>query len=194
MTCAKCGKVVSHYCSGKRNIPERCWEFVDRRGPDECWEWQGRRDPAGYGTLPNGEGRPPTPIRAHRHSYALAFGPIPRGLIVRHTCDNPPCVNPAHLLTGTRTDNAKDRDGRGRNRPTSSPGERNPKALMTDADVLAARAARRGDEKVGVLASRYGVAHTTMRQIVSGLRWRHLPGALPPGGLRAMRPRKETTP
>jgi hypothetical protein len=47
----------------------------------------------------------------------LAWGPVPPGKIVRHTCDNPPCVNPLHLMNGTSADNSRDMVLRGRTRP-----------------------------------------------------------------------------
>jgi hypothetical protein len=52
-------------------------------------------------------------IGAHRFSYRLRFGRIPDGLILRHVCDTPPCVNPDHLLVGTDADNGQDRRERG---------------------------------------------------------------------------------
>jgi hypothetical protein len=94
--------------------------------PDGCWEWQGTRSALGYGQAdPRHYGLPdefPRHIRrngqhralTHRISYWQNIGPIPEGKIVRHTCDNPPCVNPAHLLVGTRHDNAQDRVDRRR--------------------------------------------------------------------------------
>lgn len=52
--------------------------------------------------------------RAHRVAYELAHGPIPEGLVVRHRCDQPGCINPTHLEVGTITDNNRDRARRGR--------------------------------------------------------------------------------
>jgi len=79
-----------------------------------CWEWTsyGRSNYGFITIVLNGK---PKSLQAHRISYELFVGPIPEGLLVRHTCDNPPCVNPEHLLTGTTTDNAQDCISRGRN-------------------------------------------------------------------------------
>jgi hypothetical protein len=82
--------------------------------PDECWEWTGARFPYGYGHI---AGSPklgePRNLYAHRVAYELGFGPIPKGLFVCHSCDNPPCCNPKHLWLGTALDNARDRDAKG---------------------------------------------------------------------------------
>lgn len=74
-----------------------------------CLEFQGGRDKDGYGWC-QGHGE----RKAHRLSYVLTHGPIPDGMMVRHKCDNPCCVNPDHLLLGTASDNMKDRSSRGR--------------------------------------------------------------------------------
>lgn len=96
-----------------RSLPvePRFWKRVDRRSDDECWPWTGSAMVKGYGVL-SVEGRQ---IGTHRISWELYNGPIPSGMLVCHHCDNPPCVNPAHLFLGTYSDNAKDKSVKGRN-------------------------------------------------------------------------------
>ena len=90
---------------------KRFWAKVNKKGDNECWEWQAYTDKNGYGQFQSRS--------AHRCSYSMCNGDIPDGLIVRHKCDNPPCVNPNHLLLGTTADNVRDRDSRGRNGHTN---------------------------------------------------------------------------
>ncbi len=91
----------------------RFWQFVDKTpgfGPDgECWRWVGCSVPGGYGQIwINGK-----MITAHRYSFFLANGYYPEP-VGRHTCDNPPCVHPDHILEGTQKDNMNDKKIRGR--------------------------------------------------------------------------------
>lgn len=91
-----------------RFTPESFWARVDKNR--ECWEWTGSRMPSGYGRIAfNGRQE-----YTHRLAYELTNGPIPDGMCVCHTCDNPPCCNPAHLWLGTMTDNIADRHAKGR--------------------------------------------------------------------------------
>lgn len=86
---------------------------MEKGRPDECWPWTGGKQGKGYGQffLPGGK-----PIGAHRYSWMLANGQeIPAGMHVLHSCDNPPCVNPAHLRVGWPRDNSRDAIERGRN-------------------------------------------------------------------------------
>lgn len=96
------------------SIEDRWWQKVAEAGPDECWLWTASTDKNGYGRF-----QEPTPdgqrhIRAHRWAYLHFVGPIPDGLVVMHRCDNPPCVNPAHLTIGTLIDNNADKVAKGR--------------------------------------------------------------------------------
>lgn len=80
-----------------------------------CWIWTGDRHARdGYGRA-----QPPGRrlMKAHRVAYELVHGPIPDGKVVMHTCDNPPCVNPAHLTVGTQLDNVNDMLAKGRGSP-----------------------------------------------------------------------------
>lgn len=83
-------------------VIERFDLFVSRRGPDDCWEWLGPRNNQGYGRIGL--------LYAHRVACERAHGPAPAGLpFATHSCDNPPCVNPAHLSWGDASSNQIER-------------------------------------------------------------------------------------
>lgn len=93
----------------KNITPEtRFWAKV--RKSDGCWSWLATTDNDGYGKIKvsSKDGL------AHRFSWQLHFGPIPKGMRVLHTCDNPPCTNPKHLFLGTNQDNTRDAIAKGR--------------------------------------------------------------------------------
>lgn len=87
----------------------RFWMRVDKSG--ECWTWTAARGDHGYGSFTDDDGRS---VSAHRFSHQLHYGPIPKGLVVCHKCDNPPCVRPDHLFLGTQADNVRDMQAKGR--------------------------------------------------------------------------------
>lgn len=89
---------------------ERFWAKVDKT--DGCWNWTACTS-HGYGQFKLSKAE--KTVRAHRFSYFLHYGEFDPKWRVLHSCDNPPCVNPAHLRLGTDADNARDRDDRGRN-------------------------------------------------------------------------------
>jgi len=106
-------------------ILEKFWNRVELVPFTTCWLWNGPVDKDGYGVISIGmqyltyKARP---CRAHRVSWELHFGEIPKGAQVLHSCDVPSCVNPSHLRLGTHADNMRDKTIRkrisGENSPT----------------------------------------------------------------------------
>jgi len=145
------------------------WDRVDKTG--ECWIWQGYIRPDGYGIASRGRVR--GNALAHRHAWELTNGPVPADLGVCHTCDNPPCVRPAHLFLGTQADNLRDMVLKGRSNSRKIMGELNSGAKLTNAQALAIRADPRTER---TLAIQYGVSHTTIGTIRRGLSYRGVGG------------------
>ena len=129
--------------------------------PEGCWEWNGRRNNEGYGQL---EYRRKA-TRAHRVAYMAWVGPIPEGMLIRHTCDNPPCINPDHLTPGTNHDNTMDKVARKRLGRV---------AILDEDDVRAIRAGLARGVSAASLARAYGVHQTTISNIRTGKRWSHV--------------------
>lgn len=102
------GSVLGNWREMK-TTEERFWAKVDRRGPDECWPWIGATNNRGYGQFWYGGGQ----RLSHRIAWLLLRGPV-GDLFVLHRCDNPICVNPAHLFLGTHQDNMQDMVTKGR--------------------------------------------------------------------------------
>lgn len=140
------------------------WKKVILHKADQCWRWNAATDRDGYGVFWLGYRKG---TGAHRFSYMLENGPIPDGLLVRHKCDNPGCVNPRHLVTGTVRDNSRDSIERGRT-PT---GERNGGAKLTAARALQIRDS---DGPLTKVAREYGISRSAVWKIRNGLKWRCL--------------------
>lgn len=146
-------------------LVERFWRAVDKGG--DCWLWTKAVDRGGYGAIGAGTNTDRRVLKAHRVSWELAHGPIPDGVFVCHRCDNPKCVNPAHLFLGSPSDNAADMATKGR----ANRGERRWIAKLTDDAV---REIRRSSEKGVDLAKRYGVSPTQVTAVRRGYEWKHV--------------------
>jgi len=143
------------------------WSLVDKAGPDDCWEWLGSRFKTGYGRF----GFAHRQWYAHRVSMTLHDPSWDRRLLVCHTCDNPPCVNPAHLFCGTVADNMRDKSRKGRNRCNTPPGADHPNAKLTTEQ---ARTILNSDKPASFFVERYGIHKTLVSNIRRRVSWRHL--------------------
>lgn len=144
------------------------WSHVEKMDGG-CWNWTGSKC-RGYGEFStSAQGH----ARAHRVSYELAHGPIPKGMHCLHRCDNAACVNPEHLFLGTNVENMADMVSKGR----SPKGAANGVATLTDEKVLQIRALRRSGKSSRELAVAFGVKPEHIRRIVRRGSWTHLPEA-----------------
>ena len=151
----------------------------EKHGPDECWEWVGTRNTHGYGMVSfNGKLQ-----SAHRVAWQISNGPIPKGkgnhgTCVLHKCDNPPCVNPAHLFLGTHADNMADMAMKGRRATSGLKGEDSGNAkLSTDNVFEIKRLYASGKIMQKHIAERFCVSQNTISRIINGKRWAHLNNA-----------------
>jgi len=158
-------------------IIEKFWLKVSKSGPTqphapaigECWVWTGARFPSGYGVFST-KGRPE---RAHRVSWEISNGPIPKGLSVLHRCDNRACVRPSHLFIGTHTDNMADRLAKGRYKNACGSDHVNSK--LTEEAVLKLRAAyAAGGCTHYDLADTYGVDRSVIGRVIRRKIWKHV--------------------
>jgi hypothetical protein len=138
--------------------------FAIQRG---CWIWTGARNRKGYGEFYAGKRR----VKAHR--YAL-IGTRQTPLLVCHHCDNPCCVNPAHLFLGTTKQNGEDMKSKLRHEH----GERHHNAKLTDADVIRIRRMQPIGNSLIREANRLGVNKTTVYRARKGASWEHVTTAL----------------
>lgn len=160
----------------KLPVADRFWSKVAIAGQDECWEWQATRTTFGYGCFRIGSLTDGTRKHemAHRMAYTLTTGQdIPAGKVVMHSCDNPRCVNPAHLSVGTYSENGKAAYDRHRRVSTVRPGEGHPRAKLTEADVRTIRAIGT-TQPLRVLAAQYGVSESTIDAVRRRVNWTHV--------------------
>jgi hypothetical protein len=153
------------------DILERLWKKVDRRGPDECWPWTACVSPKGYGLFgvrvlrEDGTRRS---TRASRLVYEETNGVLLTDAEkVLHSCDNPPCCNPAHLFVGDELLNAQDRNAKKRH----AHGEKHPRAKLTEEDVVVILRDTRSNRE---LSNAYGVSWRAIDLIRKRQNWPHV--------------------
>jgi len=162
----------------------RFWDKVDVRCEDECWEWKASRHRAGYGGFYlNGK-----TVGSHVVSYFLKNGPVPKGKMVLHACDNPPCVNPKHLFAGDNSENMKDMHLKGRSAITYHKGDdhwtrkypgmhigsKNGASLLTESGVKEIKELLKRRVTHSKIAVIFGVSSSCISMISNGSNWSHV--------------------
>ena len=156
-----------------KTLAERFWAKVERSAG--CWRWNGSHVHNGYGQILGTVGGKRIPLRAHRVSWELHFGPIPDGSMVLHRCDVRDCVNPSHLFLGTASDNTRDMVSKGRQFvPAPRLGRDHWASKLTEYAVSDIRMRHARGETIVALAREYGVDRGTVRGIVIGRTWKHV--------------------
>lgn len=153
---------------------KKFWAKIKRRGKNECWEWIASKYPMGYGRMSKNR-------YAHRVSWIIHFGEIPKGLCVLHKCDNPPCVNPEHLWLGTMADNIADRDRKGRyisgmlGKQHPRHGEKHSFAKLTEKDVLKIRKLHKESKLTTLkIAQLFNMSYGGISHIIYRSCWKYL--------------------
>lgn len=188
------GRYCSAACYRAQPPPtpeDMLWRKVDRSNPGGCHPFLGCLDKHGYGKAYDARvrrtgGRGWATVRAHILAWEYANGrPVPKGMLVCHSCDNRDCCNPAHLWLGTSAENSADMVRKGRSasgdrsrsrlHPESLPrGESHPLTHLTDARVREIVARLRLGETQSSLAAEFGVRQGTISKIAGGKTWGHL--------------------
>lgn len=188
-TCPVCQKQFSLYDSRKKYCSKSCYyktktkrkdipyqfelmkKHMEKRTEKKdngCWEWIGHILKGGYGQT-HFCGKM---MRAHRASWLIHNGEIPKEMIVCHSCDNKKCINPSHLFIGTHLDNNKDMMKKGRNKQLKE--EHHNLAKLTDDKVKNIKQMIQDGEKIKNIAIIFGVTGKTIYTIRSHLNWKHI--------------------
>lgn len=166
------GRFCSKTCQiAWQRVPLRT-RFEKHIGPTTdtgCILWMGTISEGRYGVIHAG-GKDSPRIYAHRLAYEIANGPIPDGMSIMHSCDNPRCINAEHLSPGTITDNMTDKIHKNR----QAKGEVVASSKLTVAAVREIRERHAGGDAATHLARDYGVSIRCIGKITKRDTWRHV--------------------
>lgn len=160
------GRYCSTKCRGSgvnKPIPveDRIFKFIKKLSEGGCWLFTGFRNKDGYGKIGTTPGKSEP---AHRVMYKIKNGEIPKGRVVMHTCDNPACCNPEHLMLGTVNDNVQDMVKKGRNVALSK-SDKSKFSIDTINLIRAEYTGRRGQKLQ--LSKKYNCSPTTITNILN---------------------------
>lgn len=164
-----------HFCSrrchhdyGQVHAVERFWSYVNKTG--SCWIWESALGRRGYGRFLIKR----TEYKAHRFAWMITNGPIPDDAYICHKCDNPRCVNPAHLFIGTPKENSHDRDSKLRHFHGESV---NTNKLTAGQVILIRKEYALRINEPGIfsnLGREFGISNVHIHNIVKRKSWKHL--------------------
>ena len=166
-----------------KNSIEKFYNKISPEPNTGCWLWEGNLNEHGYGFAPTNELKM---ISAHRFSYAIHKGKIPKGKCVLHACDKPICVKPDHLFIGTQQDNIRDKVRKNRQAKglthgsVTHPeivrkGSNHHKSKVDEETVLKIRKEHDGKHGIGVyLSNKYGLSQSQICCIVKRRGWKHV--------------------
>ncbi len=156
------------------NLEQTIRSFVDRVDFEigaPCFEWAGHRHRLGYGQFNVHICGKNKAMQAHRAAYLFYYGELPDDLSILHSCDNRGCVNPFHLRSGNASDNAIDRESRGRG--VDNTGENNGRAILNRVMVRAIRQERQSGARVVDLMRKYSMVRPrTIEAILGNKLWK----------------------
>ncbi len=136
-------------------LEQRFWSKVNKNTDTGCWEWTAFKNKSGYGMFTVSSS-----LRTYAHRIAAKLdGRDPTGMSVCHSCDNPSCVNPAHLFLGTQQDNVDDMRAKGRANYSKPPSSQR---KLTDDQVREIRVSKISSR---ALAKHYAVSQGAIQQI-----------------------------
>ena len=160
---------------------KRFWKRIDKARGAPCWLWTGACSSFGHGHIKIAGKL----VGTHRVSWLIHKGDIPNGLCVLHKCDVPACTRPSHLFLGTKADNIRDMEAKGRRIPISGErhrvrlhpelvrGESNGRARLNAAQVIEIRA-KSDKTTIAEIAREYGMSEGAIRHIVKRRHWSHI--------------------
>ena len=157
----------THLWRGSIQVTKRFLEKVEYDTNVGCWWWSASLTKGGYGQFNYNN----KIHKAHRLSYELHKGIIPNGLLVRHICHNPSCVNPEHLCIGTSQDNKNDCVKANR----QAKGSKIKVSVLKETDIPEIRKLISEGFTMRVIGKLYNVNHSTIVKIKSGKIWKHIP-------------------
>lgn len=155
------------YKRKKKPLIERFESKFISVSKDQCWNWFSHKNNRGYGVFSLNNKN----ILAHRMSYILYIGKIPKDLNVLHKCDNRKCVNPSHLFSGTQQDNMDDMSNKGHRISIGLRGGNSSSAKLTNNDVKCIRKMLNKGILQKIIANKFGVCERTIGRIKLGQTW-----------------------